>query len=516
MTRKRTQQALGDEGHKSQRAKNAKGKKWDPFGNKATRGYFSHAPSNAPSGPRAMMGNHGLAPEPVLSPAPSPGVRRQCQIAYNPLPSSHPLKVEMEELKATREKRRLYWAGLAENLGEDWENSASYDRQTWEREEKLADAKFADLAGQIALTERGFPTNLVTNAVVEANVPNSLTAYQTLQKAGNVESSGKRQGGGPRRRRNRGRQSSAADVFSSTKNAVRGSKDLRARSRTSTRQGPVTWTQKNRTEAIEKWMEDAGMPAVCSDEASDALSIGYDNESNDDTSMMDYEMTAQEHNGRFPKFPQNGKSRRKGINDHSDLKERGFGAGSSDVGSAWEARNVATFQEVKAVGGEGRTKVVHSADLVHTTPNARIQSPVRTADHPQQWDVHEIQRSSLGVDQNNKTAHTASRDTLGEIAEDENIEVVDDRSENGPTSDQESFNPLDALWEQLERSSPPQTPTGQFPPKSSTPPFAPLRASEPAAAAESDQIAVAISIIRELHDRGIATDIDLSNALPSD
>ena len=81
------------------------------------------------------------------------------------LVDDHPLMVEMAELKAVREKRRMYWAGLSEQIGEEWDNPMSYDRQRWKTEEALADKKFQELSGQIALAERGIlvtdvPTNM--------------------------------------------------------------------------------------------------------------------------------------------------------------------------------------------------------------------------------------------------------------------------------------------------------------------------------------------------------------------
>ncbi len=77
------------------------------------------------------------------------------------LPANHPLMEEMAELKATRKKKQLYWAGLIPHLGEEWENPASVDRQQWELEESLADDKFAELAGQIKMAELGMPVEAI-------------------------------------------------------------------------------------------------------------------------------------------------------------------------------------------------------------------------------------------------------------------------------------------------------------------------------------------------------------------
>ena len=65
--------------------------------------------------------------------------------------------VEMAELNVTREGRRLYWAGVGNALGSEWENPATFHRQSWQEEERLADKKYAEVAGQIMLAERGYP-----------------------------------------------------------------------------------------------------------------------------------------------------------------------------------------------------------------------------------------------------------------------------------------------------------------------------------------------------------------------
>ncbi|MCJ1378208.1 hypothetical protein MMC17_001304 [Xylographa soralifera] len=72
-----------------------------------------------------------------------------------PLAFDHPLKEELAEVKRVRESRRSYWLQIAEELPDDMNNPGSYDHQMWKNEESLAEAKIEELAGLIALAERG-------------------------------------------------------------------------------------------------------------------------------------------------------------------------------------------------------------------------------------------------------------------------------------------------------------------------------------------------------------------------
>ncbi|MCJ1234924.1 hypothetical protein MMC14_002888 [Varicellaria rhodocarpa] len=143
-------------------------------GSNRGRGQGSHRggydiPQGTPAGPRGHRNIRGPAPgrhHPRNSPAPSRNFAPQLsETSFNPvttpalpqgpLPPDHPYMIEMKELKITRERRRLYWAGVLDAVGDEWENPAAYDRQMWEAEERMADQKFATLSGQIALAERG-------------------------------------------------------------------------------------------------------------------------------------------------------------------------------------------------------------------------------------------------------------------------------------------------------------------------------------------------------------------------
>lgn len=73
-----------------------------------------------------------------------------------PLPFDHPLKEELAEVKRVRDSRRIYWAEMAVLLPQDMDNRSSYDYQRQRTEEAAAETKVEELAGLIALAERGF------------------------------------------------------------------------------------------------------------------------------------------------------------------------------------------------------------------------------------------------------------------------------------------------------------------------------------------------------------------------
>ncbi len=140
-------------------------KRWKSFqrGNNTHRQRYAYRASSNLSRPNPSpkpWQRHGTL-EPQTSPHPpkradsvTPSLRIN---PVGPLPPDNPLKQEMNELKETRKKRQLYWAGLIEDLGEDeWKNPANYDRQRWEDEERKADNKFEELAGLIKMAEMGF------------------------------------------------------------------------------------------------------------------------------------------------------------------------------------------------------------------------------------------------------------------------------------------------------------------------------------------------------------------------
>ena len=90
-----------------------------------------------------------------------------------PLAFDHPLKEELAEVKRVRESRRVYWLQVAEALPDDMNNPGSYDHQRWKNEEASAEAKIEELAGLIALAERGITVERVGSPPVVVPVRDS-------------------------------------------------------------------------------------------------------------------------------------------------------------------------------------------------------------------------------------------------------------------------------------------------------------------------------------------------------
>ncbi|MCJ1365660.1 hypothetical protein MMC16_004785 [Acarospora aff. strigata] len=238
-------------------------KKWRPF----QQGRANRGPTNAPKAPRAMSGT--LRKQQTYSPGP------QTQFPYprraesglptmevsrpGPLPADHPLKREMDELKATRKKRQLYWAGLIEDLGDDeWGNPANYDRQRWEEEERLADKKFEELAGQIKLAEMGFPLlasgdqDQSTRTSAEWGSDQGPTADAHRDRYSHDR-------GGTVRMHPRGRHSRDHSYRRSPGEGLYSrSKGPKPNPNTPPRK-EVFWTQQKRASAVNKWMDQMGM-----------------------------------------------------------------------------------------------------------------------------------------------------------------------------------------------------------------------------------------------------------------
>jgi len=177
-----------------------------------------------------------------------------------PLPANHPLKREMDELKATRKKRQFYWAGLIEDLGDDeWGNPANYDRQRWGEEEGLADKKFEELAGQIKLAEMGFPLlasedqdqSRRTPAEWESNQGPTADAYPDRYN---------RDRGGTVRMQQRGRQNRSHLYRQSSSEGLRSnSKAMKPPNPNAPPRKEIFWTQQKRASAVDKWMDQMGM-----------------------------------------------------------------------------------------------------------------------------------------------------------------------------------------------------------------------------------------------------------------
>ena len=160
--------------------------------------------------------------------------------------------MEMAELKAVREKRRLYWAGLSEQIGEEWDNPTSYNRQRWKTEEGLADKKFRELAGQIALAERG---------IVEPDRPPDRENSQATHSSGAHVQDSSIPRVSNRFGRRAGRITKSRPLGMQTEfNSISDSTSSRQESnRYGPPQGAVRYADKRQTDAVSKWMDNIGM-----------------------------------------------------------------------------------------------------------------------------------------------------------------------------------------------------------------------------------------------------------------
>ncbi|MCJ1363212.1 hypothetical protein MMC16_002319 [Acarospora aff. strigata] len=237
-------------------------KKWKPF----QRGPSDRAPANASQGPRTMLGRpetrqEHQAREPQAQGLPRPSteadssVRNTPSTRPGPLAPDHPLKREMDELKETRKRRQLYWAGLIEDLGDDeWGNPANYDRQRWEDEERKADDKFEDLAGQIKLAEMGYAVAAIENRDHSRLAPRGRdqdSSYRTDSTRGRIY------------RRGRGRLHTESREQDDTPShrQIHTSRPLR-RSWEENLHAPakktVFWSRTRQTSAVDQWMKQMG------------------------------------------------------------------------------------------------------------------------------------------------------------------------------------------------------------------------------------------------------------------
>ncbi|MCJ1389281.1 hypothetical protein MMC18_002137 [Xylographa bjoerkii] len=216
-----------------------------------------------------------------------------------PLPFDHPLKEELAEVKRVREHRRRYWLQLAEELPDDMNNPGSYDYQRWKKEEGLAEAKIEELAGLIALAERGIIVEraeslpVITSVTESAKRGNYGAALSTrrnervsfppaIQSARKSISRGNQRGTlSTRKEEERASSQRAPDApdicprqstFGSRgkrkiETRVRreqGKQRSNARRRRNSHPRPagsVIWTDDAKSEAVTKWMRDMGAAA---------------------------------------------------------------------------------------------------------------------------------------------------------------------------------------------------------------------------------------------------------------
>lgn len=177
-----------------------------------------------------------------------------------PLPADHPLKREMDELKATRKKRQFYWAGLIEDLGDDeWGNPANYDRQRWEEEERLADKKFEELAGQIKLAETGFPL-LASEGEDQSRRTSAECGFNQSPTADAHPARYIHDRGGTVLMQQRGRQNRSHLYRQSSSEGLRSnSKAMKPPNPNAPPRKEIFWTQRKRASAVNKWMDQMKM-----------------------------------------------------------------------------------------------------------------------------------------------------------------------------------------------------------------------------------------------------------------
>lgn len=257
-------------------------KRWDPYNKKFRKEWRQDLLRNAPKGPRNLNGgvnfksgrhdqkpqHHPLSPQNGQSPSrlllapPSQVVRK-----IGPLPPNHPLKIEMEELKETRKRRQYYWVGLIEDIGEDeWENLANYDRQRWEEENRLADQRFEELAGQIKLAEMG-----IIEDSARPEISRSLSGGQEYNKPGRGNEKTKARKA--QRLRALGRRYGRDTNPKASSNQRLGGQNLEVSKvqhnglRPNYPRGSIIWTEDKKMEAVQQWMDKMGMNRNLPEEA---------------------------------------------------------------------------------------------------------------------------------------------------------------------------------------------------------------------------------------------------------
>ena len=212
-----------------------------------------------------------------------------------PLEFNHPLKEELAEVKRVRESRRIYWLQLAEELPDDMNNPGSYDYQRWKKEENAAEAKIEELAGLIALAERGITAERARSVPVVIPIQdntrrkNEEGASNTrrnelarsppaIRSAYESDPRGNYRGTVSTRERNRPSQRAAPDVQDNWSRqpttwqkrkrkgetaAQRAARREKSKARLQNSQpspgGSVIWTDSAKSKAVTKWMSDMGV-----------------------------------------------------------------------------------------------------------------------------------------------------------------------------------------------------------------------------------------------------------------
>ncbi|MCJ1478508.1 hypothetical protein MMC13_007188 [Lambiella insularis] len=221
---------------------------------------------NAPSGPRRgarHRGQRGAVPrrgssKPWLELVPSRppprthgnpfGFSNVPANRHIPLPFEHPLKEELAEVKRIRDARRLYWAEMAVLLPQDMDNPGSYDYQRQQEEERAAEKKIAELAGLIALAERGIAITIGPHQVVAETDPHADSYREREPQTGGRGIHG------------RSRYSRDGHRIQHSLNSNEADLGVRCRASGDTRE-PETmlWTDVATSQAVTKWMHEMGV-----------------------------------------------------------------------------------------------------------------------------------------------------------------------------------------------------------------------------------------------------------------
>ena len=326
------------------------------------------------------------------------------------LADDHPLMVEMAELKAVREKRRMYWAGLSEQIGEEWENPMSYDRQRWKTEEALADKKFQELSGQIALAERGIlvtdgPRNVQSKEAAQLSRVSSMIAQMR-------EDSNARQGRarrGPNWKLEAGPTEIQTELKSSSYPNLAQSYQRVNRPRPASRRRDYKIDKQ--TEAVSKWMDDVGLhfdphlpvpPPPAIGTRDDSIHIG----SEDDMHSVDHEaLFMSENQNNTPFGPR--KRFRNAEYSSSPIELGRQSRKTTEEGNVLEmAGTTPVAQRRDPIGGEGF--VLRNACLTTSRPNVNtlvINTQIVTRTNEPEDVMEDTRQPSVNVDTNSSPNH---------------------------------------------------------------------------------------------------------------
>ena len=279
-----------------------------------------------------------------------------------PLTADHPLKEELAEVKRERELRKKYWAGLAQRIPEEMENPGSYDFQRWQEEEKMADAKVEELAGLIALAERGIP---IMREESKSEVRDRQQNHSQPQSQGLEGAGGKRKR--VRTKTGRNGRPPKQDCHEQDFTAVqvhRGSHKTRYQSARAS--DTVACTDTVRSKAVAKWMRDMGASIEDEKELSEIqFLIGRDGKSisssSDENMDSDNDIHAQQHD--------NGATIQGNGVSEEQLKRPFREIMPSQA--AWTAEEEAAFEEAETRREAERVELAMCTDTMMIEPSSQ-------------------------------------------------------------------------------------------------------------------------------------------------